>query len=56
MKVDAGIENWECEYSVQNDVIRGDIHTCFNLFLKILTDGAVTTDAGSLFQYLTTLA
>ncbi len=38
MKVDAGMENWEGEYSVQNDVIRGDIHTCFNLILKILRD------------------
>ncbi len=26
-----------------------------NLFLKILTEGAVTTEAGSLFQYFTTL-
>ncbi len=26
-----------------------------NLFLKTLTEGAVTTEAGSLFQYFTTL-
>ncbi len=27
----------------------------YNLFLKTLTEGAVTTEAGSLFQYFTTL-
>ncbi len=27
-----------------------------NIFLKTLTEGAVTTEAGSLFQYFTTLA
>ncbi len=34
----------------------GDFSQPFsNLFLKILTEGAVTTEAGSLFQYFTTL-
>ncbi len=37
--------------------IRGmtTIQTFSNLFLNILTAGAVTTEAGSLFQYFTTL-
>ncbi len=29
--------------------------TYFDRFLKTLTEGAVTTEAGSLFQYFTTL-
>ncbi len=32
------------------------VHTFSNLFLKILTEGAVTTEAESLFQYFTPLA
>ncbi len=31
------------------------VQTFSNLFLKTLTEGAVTTEAGSLFQYFTTL-
>ncbi len=31
------------------------VHTSSNRFLKTLTEGAVTTEAGSLFQYFTTL-
>ncbi len=31
------------------------VQTFSNLFLKNLTEGAVTTEAGSLFQYFTTL-
>ncbi len=31
------------------------VPTFSNLFLKTLTEGAVTTEAGSLFQYFTTL-
>ncbi len=31
------------------------VQTFSNLFLKIPTEGAVTTEAGSLFQYFTTL-
>ncbi len=31
------------------------VQTSSNLFLKTLTEGAVTTEAGSLFQYFTTL-
>ncbi len=34
---------------------RASIQTCPNLFLKILTKGGVSMEAGSLFQYLTTL-
>ncbi len=32
------------------------VQTFSNLFLKTLTQGAVTTEAGSLFQYFTTLS
>ncbi len=31
------------------------VQTFSNLFLKALTEGAVTTEAGSLFQHFTTL-
>ncbi len=31
------------------------VQTFSNLFLEILTKGTVTTEAGSLFQYFTTL-
>ncbi len=31
------------------------LQTSSNRFLKTLTEGAVTTEAGSLFQYFTTL-
>ncbi len=31
------------------------VQTFSNLFFKILTEGAVTTEAGSLLQYFTTL-
>ncbi len=31
------------------------VQTSSNRFLKTLTEGAVTTEAGSLFQYFTTL-
>ncbi len=41
-----GVEEWGDESSVQ---------TFSNLFLKALTEGAVTTEAGSLFQYFTNL-
>ncbi len=34
---------------------KASVQTFSNLFLKILTKGAVTTVAGSLFQYFTTL-
>ncbi len=32
------------------------VRTLPNLFLKTLTQGAVTTEAGSLFRYFTTLS
>ncbi len=31
------------------------VETFSNRFLKTLTEGAITTEAGSLFQYFTTL-
>ncbi len=35
--------------------VQTSVQTFFNLFLKSLTEGAVTTETGSLFQYFTTL-
>ncbi len=32
------------------------VQTFYNLYLEILTEGAVTTEIGSLFRYFTTLA
>ncbi len=54
-----GVDEWENECSVQNDVIRGDggrrplSKRKLTFSLKILTAGAVTTETGSLFQYFT---
>ncbi len=52
-----GLGNWGDEISV-NGVDRGktSVHIFSNLFLKMLTDGAIMTEAGGLFQYFTTLA
>ncbi len=46
-----GGENWGDECSVNGE----DGETSSNLFLKMLMNRAVTTEAGSLFQYFTTL-
>ncbi len=35
---------------------KASVQTFSNLFLKILTEGDVTTEAGSLFRYFTTLS
>ncbi len=47
-----------CGMQVEGVVVLVDecsVQTFSNLFLKILTEGAVTTKARSLFQYFTTL-
>ncbi len=45
------------EMSVQlvGEMGKASVQTFSNLFLKILTDGDVMTEAGSLFQYFITL-
>ncbi len=50
------VKNNEC--SADKGIIRGEGETIcpnFNIFLKILTEGAVAPEAGSLMQYFTTL-
>ncbi len=49
----AGGKGGEC--SVNGGFGETSVQTFSNLFLKPLTEGAVTTEAGSLFQYFTTL-
>ncbi len=54
-----GVEKWGDECSVSGGGGGcGKIYvlTFSNIFLKTLTEGAVTTEAGSSFQYFTTLA
>ncbi len=34
--------------------VKNSVQTCSNLFLKTLTEGTVTTEAGRLFQYFPT--
>ncbi len=56
MIVDGEVKIWEDGCSVQNGVILGDGKDLFlNFILFKLTEGAVPTEAGSLFQYFTTL-
>ncbi len=51
-----GVGEWGDESSVNGGRwVKTSVQIFFNLFLKMLTEGAVTTEAGILFQYFTTL-
>ncbi len=60
MKVNGGLRNEKVSGQFENDVIQGDAERPLSkhdltLPRKIFTEGAVTTEVGSLFQYFTTL-
>ncbi len=56
LKMERG-EGWGGKCSIKSGSIWGKayVHTCFNLFLKILTERTATAEAGSLVQDLATL-
>ncbi len=58
VQVGRGARGKGVRVSVQSIRRRGktSVQTFSNRFLKTLTEGAVTTKAGSIFQYFTTLA
>ncbi len=52
-----GVGEWGNKCSVNGGRWgRISVQNFFNLYLEILTEGAATTEIGSLFQYFTTLA
>ncbi len=52
VQLGGGLGNWGDESSVNGE---DGVRLLSNLFLKILSEGAVTTEVGSLFQYFKTL-
>ncbi len=51
-----GVRKWGDECSVNGgDGEKASVQAFSNLFLKTLTEVAITAEAGSLFQYFTTL-
>ncbi len=53
---EGGREMGRCVFSQWGRWGKTSVHTFCNLFLKTLTEGAVTTEAGRLLQYFTTLS
>ncbi len=50
-----GLGNRDNDISVSGENGETSVHTFSNLFLKMLIEGAVTTEAGNLFQLFTAL-
>ncbi len=53
VQLGGGLGDWGDEISANGE--KNSVHTFSNLFLKMLTEVAVTTEAGRLLQYFITL-
>ncbi len=55
VNVNRGVDKCSVKSSIIREMGKDPLSSFFQTFLEILTEGGVETEAGNLFQYLTTL-